>query len=83
MSLGLADVSDMPLFNDFDDTLRNVFHGRIIDEFSMITVDSATADNHETTLGSGTNDLGNDTRANTTLYSGQGRGSFWVVLQFH
>ena len=36
----------------------------------MITVVSAPADNHENTLGTGTNDLGNDTRAHTTLYSG-------------
>ena len=37
----------------------------------MITVDSAPADNHESTLGTGTNVLGNDTRAHTILYSGQ------------
>ena len=37
----------------------------------MITVDSAPADSHESTLGTGTNDLGNDTRAHTTSYSGQ------------
>ena len=47
MSLGLADVSHMSIFNDFDGTDRNMFHGRIIDEFSMITVHSTTADNHE------------------------------------
>ena len=41
----------------------------------MITVDSAPADNHESTLGTGTNDLGNDTRAHTTLYSGQVEGA--------
>ena len=40
----------------------------------MITVDSAPAHNHESTLGTGTNDLGNDTRAHTTLYSGQVEG---------
>ena len=53
-----------------------MFHGRIIDEFSMITVDFTTADNHESTLGTGTNDLGNDTRAHTILYSGQVEGVF-------
>ena len=41
----------------------------------MITVHSATADNHENTLGTGTNDLGNDTIAHTTLYSGQVDGA--------
>ena len=45
MSLGLADVSQMSIFND-----RNEFHGRIIYQFSMITVDSAPADNNESTL---------------------------------
>ena len=66
MTLGLPDVSHMSIFNDFDETDRNVFHGRIIDDFSMITVDSTTADNHKSTLGTGTNDLGNDTMAHTT-----------------
>ena len=56
----------MSFFNDFDETDRNVFHGRIIDDFSMITVDSTTDDNHERTLSTGTNDLGNDTRATQT-----------------
>ena len=58
-----------------DETDRDEFHGRIIDHFSMITVDFAPADNHESTLGTGTNDLGNDTRAHTTLYSGQVEGA--------
>ena len=40
----------------------------------MITVDSAMADNHANTLDTGTNDLGNDTRAHTTLYSGEVKG---------
>ena len=72
ITLGLADVSHISIFNDFDVTDRNEFHVRIIDQFSMITVDSVPADNHESTLGTGTNDLGNDTRvAHTTLYSGQ------------
>ena len=63
MTLGFADVSHVLIFNDFDKTDRNEFHGRIIDQFSMIIVDSATADIHESTLGTGTNVLGNDTRA--------------------
>ena len=67
MTLGLADVSYMSIFNDFDETDRNVFHGRIIDDFSMIKVDSTTADNHESTLSTGNNDLGNNTRAHTNL----------------
>ena len=33
MALGLADVSHMSIFSDFDETDRNVFHGRIIDDF--------------------------------------------------
>ena len=75
MTLGLADVSNMSIFNDFDETDRDEFHGRIIDQFSMITVDSAPADKHESTLGTGTNDLEDDTRAHTTLYSGQVEGA--------
>ena len=67
----LADVSHMSIFNDFEETDREECHGRIIDQFTMITVDSTPADNHESTLGTGTNDFGNDTRAYTTLYSGQ------------
>ena len=43
----------------------------MIDQFTMITVDSTPAGNHESTLGTGTNDFRNDTRAHTTLYSGQ------------
>ena len=55
---GLAGVSHMSIFNAFDETDSYEFHGRIIDKFSMITVDSAPAENHESTLGTGTNDLG-------------------------
>ena len=40
-TLGLADVSHMSIFNDFGETDRDEFHGRIIEQFSMITVDSA------------------------------------------
>ena len=75
MTLGLAGVSHMSILNDFDETDRDEFHGRIIDQFSIITVDSAPGDNHESTLGTGTNDLGNDTRAHTTLFSGQVEGA--------
>ena len=75
MTLGLADVSHMSIFNAFDESDKDEFHGRIIDQFTMITVDSTPTDNHESTLGTGTNDLGNDTRAHTTLYSGQVEGA--------
>ena len=63
-------------FSMTDETDRNVFHGRIINEFPMITVDSTTADNHESPLVTGTNDLRNDTRVHTTLYSDQVEGAF-------
>ena len=75
VTLGLADVSHMSIFNDFDETDQDEYHGRIIDQFTMITVDSAPADNHKNTLGTGTDDLRNDTRAHTTLYSGQVGGA--------
>ena len=75
MSLGLADMSHMSIFNDFDETDKDEYHGRIIDQFTMITVDSAPADKHISTFGTGTNHLGNDTRAHTTLYSGQVEGA--------
>ena len=71
MTLGLADVSHISIFNDFDETDREECHGRIIDQFTMITVDFTPADKHRSNLGTGTNDLGNDTRTHTTLYSGQ------------
>ena len=73
MTLELAGVSHMSIINDLDETDRNVFHDKIVDKFSMIRVDSSTADNHESTLGTGTNDLENDTRAHTTLFSGHVR----------
>ena len=58
------------------DEIDGDYHGGIImDTFTMITVDCAPADNHESTLGTGTNDLGNDTRAHKTLYSGQIEGA--------
>ena len=61
VTLGFADMSHMSIFNAFDETDRNEFHGTIADQFSMITVDFVPADNHESTLGTGTKDLGNDT----------------------
>ena len=75
MSLGLADMSHMSIFNDFDETDDDYHGGIIMDKFPMITVDSAPAYNHKCTLGTGTNDLGNDTRAHTTSYSGQVEGA--------
>ena len=70
MTLGLADVSYMAIFNDFDKTDREVFHGRIIDDFSMLKIDSTTPNKHESIFGIGTNDLRNETRAYTNLYAG-------------
>ena len=75
MTLGMADVSHMSMFIDFDETDKDEYYSRIIDQFTMITVDSAPADNHESTLGTGSNDLGNDTRDHTTLYSVQVEGA--------
>ena len=75
MTLGLADVSHMSIFIDFDETDKDEYYSRIIDQFTMITVDSAPADNHESTLGTGSNDLGNDTRDHTTLYPVQVEGA--------
>ena len=73
LTFELADVSQMPIFNDFDKTLtsgKHKFHVRIIDDLSMLIIDSGTADNHESTLGTGTNYLENDTGDNTHLNSG-------------
>ena len=42
----------------------------------MITVHSTTADNHESTLCTGTNDMGDDTGAHTNLYSCHIQGAF-------
>ena len=50
----------MSVFNDFDETVtygKDMFYGRIIDNFSMVTIDSTTADDHENTLGTGTNEV--------------------------
>ena len=74
MTLGLAVVSYMSIFNDFNKPVtygRDIFHGRIMDDFSMITVDSTTAENHESTFGTDTNGFGDDTGGKTNLYSGQ------------
>ena len=79
MTLGSADVSYMSIFNDFDEAVRydkDMVHGRIIDDFSMVTIDSVTTDNHESTLGTGSNYLENDTWAHINLYSGQVEGAF-------
>ena len=74
ISHGLADVSYMSIFNDFDESVtygKDMLHGRILDGFSMVTIDSTTADNHDSTLRTGINDLENETWAHTNLYSGQ------------
>ena len=54
----------------------DVFNGRIRDDISMITINSTTADDPESTLGTGTNDLEHDSGAHTNLYSGQVEGVF-------
>ena len=56
----------MLILNDFDETItfgNGVFHSRITDDFSMLTIDSTTANNHESTLGTDTNDLENDSES--------------------
>ena len=68
-------MSHMSIFNDFDETDDDYHGGIVMDKFPMITVDFAPAENHKCTLGTGTNDLGNDTRAHTTSYSGQVEGA--------
>ena len=42
----------------------------------FIQLASIKADNNESTLGTGTNDLGDDTGAQTDLYSGQVERAF-------
>ena len=79
MTLGLGDMSHMLIFKDFDKAVtcgKDIVLGRIIDNFSMVTIDSTTAENHESTLCTGTNDLENDTGAHTNLYSDQVEGAF-------
>ena len=39
MSLGLTDMSHVSIFNDFNES-DDEYHGRIIDQFTMITVDA-------------------------------------------
>ena len=41
-------------------------------------MDSTTADNHKSTLGTGSNDLENDTGAYTNPYCGQVEDAFWM-----
>ena len=54
-----------------DKTVTYGKDGRIIVDFSMVTLDCTTADNHKNVLGTGANNLENDTWAPTNLYSGQ------------
>ena len=73
-NLGLADASYMSIFYDFDETVtygKDMFYGRIIDNFSMLTTDSTTADTHESMWDTGTNNLENDAGVYTNLHSGQ------------
>ena len=85
MTFGLIDVSYMSFFNNFDETVtygKDMFHGWIIDDFSMVTIHSILADNHESTLGTGINDLEKDTGAHTNLYSGQVEEAFGFLGNF-
>ena len=75
----------MSIFNDFDETVIydwDMFHGRIMDDFSMTAVNSTTVDNHKSTLCTGTNDLEDDTGAHTKLSSGQVEGAFGLFGNF-
>ena len=71
MNLGLADVSYMSIFNDFDKAVtydRDMIHDRkIADFFSMLIIDSTIAHKHKSIVGTGTNDLVNDTEAYTAF----------------
>ena len=70
----LVDVSHMSIFNHFEETLKydkDMFKDRIIGDFSMVIIDSTTADNHVSTLVTGTNDLEYHTGTHTNFYSGQ------------
>ena len=82
MTLGLADVSYISIFNDFDETVtygKDMLYGRIIDNPSMVTIDSTTPDNHESILGPGTNDSENDTVTHTNLHAGQVERAFGLL----
>ena len=70
INLGLVDLSYLSVFNDFDETVtydRDMLHGRIIDDLSMSEINSTTAGNHKSTLGTCINDLENDTGAYTNF----------------
>ena len=74
LNLGLTDMLYKLVLNDYDETTtygKTMFHVRIINEFSMLTIDSTTADNHQGTLSTGTNDLKDDTGSYTNHYPGQ------------
>ena len=73
ITLGLASMSYMSFCNDLDEAVtydKDMIYGRIIDDFSMVKIDPTTADNHESTLSTSTNNLENDTEAHTNLYYG-------------
>ena len=75
----------MSIFNDFDEIVtycKDMFHGRIMNDFSVLIIDSTTADNHASTLGTGTNDLEKDTGAYTNLYYGQVQETFGLIGKY-
>ena len=64
----------MSMSNDFDETFTHggdMFHGSIIDDLTIVTINFTTADNNECTLDVGTDDLKKDTGVHTNLYSCQ------------
>ena len=79
MTLGLAVASYLPVTNDFDETVMcgtYMFHGRIIDDFSILKIDSTTAYIHESTMSTGLMIWRMILGAHTSLYSGQVEGMF-------
>ena len=49
----------------------DIFHGKIMDDFSMLIMDSTTAGKHESTLGNCSTYIRSDTEAHRNLYYGQ------------
>ena len=71
INLGLADMSLMSIFNALVKLphMAKTYFMRIKDDLSMLTIDSTTADNGESTFGPATNDLENYNGNYTNIYS--------------
>ena len=81
MNLELADVSHI-IFQWLDEAVtygKDMLHDMIIDNFSMLKIDFTIADNHESTLGTSTNDYEKDTGTYTNIYSGKVNESFGLI----